>query len=211
MKQLTIFICLIVTAVAGQAQPCRYCLNAADYLNDIWHPTPGALQMKHRSKGQAIWFGGATYRPYSGQKPTDKLLKKQALFIVHHDSLYINCRHLNCQGIKFGNWYAPAFVFDRDYVLFAAPSIKNRQDATMAGFFFGIAGAATVALSSSDDFCCYIYNPSTGLSELIDESLLRRLIGERFDLQDALDQTELKRRLLPETVLPLLRKAGLLE
>ena len=86
-----------------------------------------------------------------------------------------------------------------------------KQAFLTAGFFFGIAGAATVALSSSDDFCCYIYNPSTGLSELIDESLLRRLIGERFDLQDALDQTELKRRLLPETVLPLLRKAGLLE
>ena len=30
MKQLIIFICLIVTAVAGKAQTCRYCLNAAD-------------------------------------------------------------------------------------------------------------------------------------------------------------------------------------
>ena len=61
----------------------------------------------------------------TGDSKTDKTLKKDACLIMHNDSLYINCRGLTCQGVVFGNWYAPAYVFDRDYPHFIAPSIEH--------------------------------------------------------------------------------------
>ena len=181
MNRTIIVLCLLLTSLATKAQG-SYCNTFAEYIGGHFTQLE-QLQMQTRSKSKRIWWGGVDFQPVTGDKATDKILKKQACVVMYHDSIYLNCRNLSCQGVAFGKGYARAYVFERDYLLFCAQSIKARQKTSSAALAFGLLGGTIAASSLSDNYSCYILNPGTGVVELIDKNVMHRLLEERNDLE----------------------------
>ena len=209
MKKTIITLLLALTVSLSGKSQSSYCLTFAEYQSSQFHPIEN-LRMEHRSASKTFWNGGASYKPLTGNKNTEKILKKDAHFIVHHDSLFINCRKLSCQGVRFGNWYAQAWLFHHEYILFSALNIEAAEQASGASFMFGAIGGAIAAAKYKDDYRCYIYYPNTGIVEIIDQQIANRLLEEHPELQQELDKADPKKRFAPETLLPILRKLGLI-
>ncbi len=208
MKKALFLLCLLVMSAVCQAQS-SYCLSFADYLEGQWQPLDH-LQLKHRTETKVLMWGGSNIKPVTGHKSIDKLLKKKARLIRHNDSLYVNCRHLSCDGVALGNWYAPAYVFERDYLLLIAPSIETRRSVNNMSFLFGIVGGL-VAASTGKPLSCYVLNPATTQIELIGRDMMARLTNGQTDLQMEYKQTDPGLDFRPDTVLPFLQKLGLVD
>ncbi len=211
MKRTTIIICcLLLFSLCSKAQGSYYCLSFADYLIDNWQPLD-TLQMEGRSESDKFWHGGASIKPVTGDKQMDKVLKKQARLIRHCDTLYINCNELACKGVSFGSWYAPAFIFERDYFLFIAHNYKSMRRVSNMSFSFGLIGGAVTAATTKNDYLCYVFNPSTETVEPVDKKMMARLLKDRPDLLEQLSNIASKQRYSPEVILPILKELGLVE
>ena len=209
MNRVIIAFCLLLTSLAAKGQG-SYCNTFADYIGGHFTQLE-QLQMQTRSKSKIFWWGGVDFQPVTGDKATDKILKKQACIIMYRDSLYLNCRNLSYQGMGFGKGYTRAHVFERDYLLFCAPNIKARQRASTVAFLFGGVGGAIAASSFSNNYSCYVLNPGTGVVELVDKNMMHRLLEERTDLEMEYRLTDPDLRFQPEALLPFLIKQGLIE
>ena len=107
-KYILCFMFLLFAATSFAQS--RYALSFSDYMDGKFTALEN-LTIESRSKSKRFWNGGADFKPETGNKETDKLLKKDVKYIIHQDTLYVNCRQLRYQGCKFGNWYAPGFRF----------------------------------------------------------------------------------------------------
>ena len=200
---------LFLTAVAtGQAQS-GYCLSFADYQSNTWH-TVENLQLEYRSGNKSLWNGGATYKPVTGDAKTEKVLKKEAR-LLHHDSLFINCRNLSYQKTRFGNWYAPTCVFDRDYLMFVALSLKAIKQTRNSSMAFGIIGGAIAAANHQDDYQCYVFYPSSETVKPVDQEMMESLLENHPEMREAYDKTDKKKKYAPEVVIPILQQLGLID
>ena len=197
---------LTVSAKGGSA----YCLSYADYRQNAWQPIE-QLDMHYRSGMTSLWWGGASFMPKTNNSKTAKILEKKARFIVHHDSLYINCRHLSYERIRLGNWYAPAFVFDRHYFVLIALNYEALRHSSQTAYMFGIIGAAIAAASSKDDYICYFYNPLSETIEPIDQLFMEKLFIDAPELEAEYNAIPLESTNKPETIIPLLQRLGLIE
>lgn len=210
MKQIFLLFLFLTAGLSGSAQS-RYCLSFSDYAAGKWQPL-SQLELQYRSGNKSLWNGGASYKPVTGDSKTDKTLKKDARLILHHDSLYINCRRLTCQGVGFGNWYAPAYVFDRDYLLFTAMSLKAKRVTASSAFMFGIVGGAVAAAKHKDDYMCYIFYPNAETVKLVDRQMMYQLLEDYPNLQSNYDdEMGDSADCSPETVIPILQKLGLID
>ena len=90
---------LLLFATTSFAQS-RYALSFSDYMDGKFTALEN-LTIESRSKSKRFWNGGADFKPETGNKETDKLLKKDVKYIIHQDTLYVNCRQLRYQGCKF--------------------------------------------------------------------------------------------------------------
>ena len=211
INRIIIIVCaLLLFSLSSKAQGSYYCLTFADYLIDKWQ-TLDTLQLERRTDGDKFWHGGASIKPTTGDKQMDKVLKKQARLIRHRDSLYINCNELACKGQSFGNWYAPAFIFERDYLLFIAHNYKSMKRVSNMSFSFGLIGGALTAATTKNDYLCYVFNPSTETVEPVDKNMMPQLLKDRPDLLEQLSKVKSKQRYSPEIILPILKQLGLVE
>ena len=48
-------------------------------MNNIWHPLE-QMEFEYRSGNKSLWWGGANYKPITGNKETDKILKKKSYY-----------------------------------------------------------------------------------------------------------------------------------
>ena len=211
MKRTTAMICcLLFFSLCSKAQGSYYCLSFADYLIDNWQRLD-TLQMERRTEGDKFWYGGASIKPSTGNKQMDKVLRKQARLIRHRDSLFINCNELSCKGQSFGDWYAPAFVYERDYFLFVAHNYKSMRRVSAMSFSFGLIGGAVSSATTKNDYMCYVFNPSSETVEPVDKKMMARLLKDRPDLLERLSMIASKQRYTPEIILPILKELGLVE
>ena len=189
-------------------------MSFLDYLNDEWYPLE-QLSFEYRSGNKSLWWGGSNYKPKTGDKRTDKLLKKNARFIIHNDSLYVNCRGLKVEGNVLGNWYSSAMVYDRGRILFIAISTKARSNTSGAAFMFGMIGGAIAASSNKGNYQCYVLSPSTaddGFVEPIDEQFMLKLLEGHDDLlAEYKAASKEQKSYSPNVVIPILRKLGLVK
>ena len=105
----------------------RYALSFSDYMDGKFTALEN-LTIESRSKSKRFWNGGADFKPETGNKETDKLLKKDVKYIIHQDTLYVNCRQLRYQGCKFGSWYAPGFGFSTESVCMTRTKNKKKKN-----------------------------------------------------------------------------------
>jgi len=153
---LLLMLCFISISTYGQS---LYCKSYADYMNNDWISID-SLTISTRNNGQKTWSGGADFKPLTGNKETDKMLKKEARFIIHDDTLYVNCKGLKYQGCGFGNWYAPGFRYEKDKICFICTKIgkKEAMNMSMFGVLGGAVGGAISASEQMKKRTCYIIN-----------------------------------------------------
>ena len=83
LKLIVLLQCLLLQLQVGLAQS-RYCLSFGDQIAGVWHPIEN-LQLEYRSGNKTLWNGGASFKPVTGDKKMEKLLKKYADLINSND------------------------------------------------------------------------------------------------------------------------------
>ena len=83
-KYILCFIFLL-SAATSFAQS-RYALSFSDYMDGKFTALEN-LTIESRSQSKRFWNGGADFKPKTGDKKTDKLLKKEVKYIIHQDTL----------------------------------------------------------------------------------------------------------------------------
>ena len=214
MKKILLSLFLFASSYPVCEAQNKYCLSFTDYMTDIWHPLE-QMEFEYRSGNKSLWWGGSNYKPITGDKETDKILKKKARFLMHNDSLYVKCRGLTAKGNVFGNWYSSACVYDKDRFLFIALSTKSRSKTAGAALMFGVLGGAIAASLNDDDYQCYILTPTStddAIVKPIDEKFILELLEGHEDLQAEYQAIENKKqRYSPNVVIPILKKLGLVK
>lgn len=209
MRKVLLFFALMAASLSGRAQSA-YCASFGDYQSGAWISLD-TLRMTLRSTGDIVWSGGADYKPDTGDAKTDKLLKKKARVIQHRDSLYVNCRGLKCKAMLFGNWYAPATVFDRDYILLVAKSLQAQESGHRSAVLFGAIGAAISLSSNKDNYQCYVLYPATEVVEPVDRDMIEPLLQDHPTWLKQYQELDKRSAYSPDVVLPLLQKLGLID
>lgn len=223
--------------VCGQ---CRYCNSYEDFLEDKWQPLDTVYCKKH-SKGHIIMWGGNDYTLNTGDNATDKTLKNVAFAVKQGNDIYVNCRNLRYEGMRFGKGYCKAAgINEHDLIIVNALLTKNNVPVVIpvpvpAGSVGGIVAAAAIAgaangamgaLSSSmatnkqlKNKVCYVI--SSGADEkgrydikLFDDRMMDKLLLSRdlTDLHTAYyAEKDKAKRRLASRVIPILMEAGIIE
>jgi len=213
MKKTILLLLLLSLVTVCEAQN-KYCLSYLDYLTDTWFPLE-QLRFEYRSGNRSLWWEGSNFKPRTGDKKTDKLLKKKARFIMYNDSLYVNCREMKVEGNVLGNWYSSAMAYDRGRFLFIALSTNARSNTAGAAFMFGLIGGAIAASTNNDNYQCYVLSPTSAedaFVEPIDEKFMLKLLEGHDDLLAEYKAASKEQNCYsPNVVIPILKKLGLVK
>ena len=216
MKHL--LLTLFTVASLQTSAQARYCTSFDDYLSGNWMELP-SIDIIERSKSKQMWSGGGDYSLTTNDKGTDKKLKKTAFAILSGDSLFINLGNIWCDNNRFGKGYAFALPLPENKILFTGRRIDKTESNRQANvqFAFGLVGAIISSNSNMKRPACYIIeNISLGKhhipARLIGDDLITKLLKGHDDLIDDyfLEEDKMNRETSVH-ILPLLRKAGIIE
>ena len=193
----------------------RYCLTYDDLINDRWD-TVSHIKCSGRGIGKQFWVGGSDYTMKTGDKKTDKILKKKALAVIINDSLYVNCLNLRREKIGFGLGYARARLIGNDKIFFVNQLIGRdlQNEAIAAGYFFGAIGSAITASEQRKNQVCYIISEGEDMKgriniQVVDDEILRELIEDKKELRMDYNLRSKKERASVEYITYILEKGGL--
>ena len=216
----TLFTLLLLAVGLPVMGQFRYCNSFEDYQAARWNDLPILYKIANSQKKQ-MWVGGNDFKFATGDKSTDKKLKKTTFVIEYGDTLYVNLRTLRHDNQRFGNGYAQGFSFDGDKIVFVSYRIDKdvTKHIVYAGIFFGAVGGAIVGAVEGknvlkDRVCYLIDNGGDGKTidiRIIDDRLMRELLID--DHRDAylhyMSVSEKKERESAANVLPILLEIGL--
>ncbi|MBQ7419555.1 MAG: hypothetical protein IJV17_02305 [Prevotella sp.] len=210
-------LALLLIAINANGQR-RYCDTYEDFLEGRWMELDTIHVTCHR-KNLEVWEGGNIYTMTTGNKDTDKILKKKAFAVMLADTLYVNCRNLRYEKQGFGNGYAKGRRIGERSILIVNKIIG--QDANvnqfMSGFMFGLIGSAITASQQMKQQVCYIISSGADNQgeipiRLISDDLMDLMIVRHDDLRkEFFEEKKASKRILAKRVIPLLEKAGLFE
>ena len=208
MKKLFIIAGFLLTILAIRAQ-AKYCDNDADFVGNKWKEIPnvGIVYKKDGINDYGISFE-------TGNKETDKFLKKSNYYIMWNDSLYINTnRAMQNHGSEAGDGYAKAIVLTDDRFFFIGPPTKTILVVPYGGGAVGgvMNGLAMGHMRENAPRPCYIYNMLTGSSHVIDVDYMKKLMKGSPDLWKQYKKKKRKVQQDPEVIKEYLRKLGLIE
>lgn len=180
-------------------------------MNDNWTPIE-SLTISSRSQGQKIWSGGADFKPETGNKDLDNLLKKQARFIIHDDTLYVNCKGLKYQGCVLGSWYAPGFRYEKDKICFICTKTgkKEAMRASMSGVIGGAIGGAINAAGQVKKRTCYLVNSDEKKVIRITDGYMEELLKEHSELLENFSKLEKEEKESAKVIIEYLNQLQLL-
>ena len=131
---LAMFWCMTLMA---QAEVAKYCMTYADFVAGNWQSvnelTQGRSKQACRLKSnkKQFWFR-------TGDKASDKVLKKEAFAVMYGDQLYVNCRNLRVNGHSLDiKGYTQAVRYDNDKVCVMA--YKNDDASMLLAFGLDVA------------------------------------------------------------------------
>ena len=216
-KKTFVTILMAIVAINADAQ-CRYCNTYEDFLEGRWQQLD-TIYCESHSKSRQIWWGGNDYTLTTGDKSTDKILKKDAFVVMQADTLYVNCRNLRYQKTRLGNGYTKAMRIGQRSLLFVNRIIGNNAQSLLipSGLMFGALGGAITASQQVKQQVCYVISfgaDSEGriAIRLIDDDLMDQMIINRDDLHhEYYAEDNDSKRMLATHVIPILEKAGLFE
>ena len=211
-----ILIIIVTFSLQADAQS-RYCNSYEDYKSGNWIELP-SIDIKHYSYSAQLWTEKHEYRFTTGDKKTDRRLRKEAFVIQQGDSMYVNLSQMRCENVHLGNGFAYCIPLIGKKLLF----ISNRMDMRSASrqtnsyVMFGLMGSLITKSSNIKKKACYILdsNPSGKYIDvlLIDDDVMKKLLANDGELLDkyfmVTDQDE---RENPFNIIPLLKEKGLVE
>ncbi|MBQ6434131.1 MAG: hypothetical protein IJJ94_09350 [Bacteroidaceae bacterium] len=222
MKRILLLILVSDLALVSEAQP-SYCLSYADFQADKWLHLD-TLIVKRQSRQRQFLMGVGKIKLTSGNKKTDKILKEKAFAIIFHDTVFVNCTKLQYDDNQLGNGYTKAFRLGQDKLLLAGSAALEdqvisdiRTGATLLGG--GAIGGALAAYSMREEMAiskgCFVTEIEfrSGMVKIvaIDDAFVRNNLSKTPELIEQYEQIKPKERLLATNVIPLFRKAGLIE
>ena len=207
MKKILMIFTYLLVATTMQAQ-AKYCDSDADFVGRKWKEMPNVKIVYKRANNYDYDIAFET-----GDKETDKFLKKSNYYMMWEDSLYINTRRA-MQNLGDFDGYAKAIVLTDDRFFFISPKIVT---IIMPGYRGGIIGGALAGIATgvingtANAAPCYIYNMLTSSSHVIDEDYMKKLMKNSPDLWKQYKKEKRKEKQDPEVIKEYLRKLGLIE
>lgn len=183
MKKLW-FICLM--SLAGlhlSAQDIVY--SSLKELLTHAGDTVAVLIVEKRTKNQISLTGGADYKISA---PNDKglcaYLKKRCFAVQTDTSLYVNCKKLRYNRLRFGGWYAPAMWIGGNLFFYAMPvgSVAGNSSATMDITLGGTLGDAIAASGLVSKRVYYEIDTTTGGVSFVGKERMTELLSSYPDL-----------------------------
>lgn len=216
MKKTTLLLLLLSLVTVCEAQN-RYCMTYEDFVNNHWVTADTLFVVKRSTLGR-MWTG-SDYKIKSDDKSLNSIIKKNAFVVMQGDSMYVNNRNLRFQETGFGGGYSKARKIGTRSIFFVNRMIGKEveNERTSIGVSFGLAGAL-IAVSQSMKFqVCYVI--SSGADEkgridirLIDDDLIKQMLLEQAPslLKEYFAESDDKKRIAAEHVMPILMKSGLI-
>ena len=196
----------------------RYCNTYEQFVNKDWKKLD-TLYCEGHSKSHQLWVGGNDFKFTTGDKNTDKALKKDAFIVMVNDTMYINCRNLRFEKTSFGSGYTKAKNVGAHSLLFVNTMIGKEAQSkqAMSGFMFGAIGGAISASQQMKQQVCYRVSSGADAKgnvniRFVNDELVEKMLAKHEGLLKVYYSERKKtKRQLATHVLPLLEKAGIFE
>lgn len=215
-KRVVVFLFTATYATTACCQ-CRYCESYENFTADQWTEID-TIYVKHHSKSRQFWIGGNDYGLSTGEKATDKYLKKNAFVVMQGDTLYVNCQNLRFEGTRFGNGFVRAIRIGNRSLLIVNRLIgKKAMNRAQVGMMFGAIGTAISVNDNLKQQVCYVISKGAndkGVIDirLIDDHLMELMLEGHDDLKlEYLSEQDDSKRQLATRVVPLLERAGIIK
>ena len=213
-KKIIFYIFFLLATLSARSQ-CRFCKTYEDFKAGKWE-TLDTIYCKSHTKSHKFFVGGNDISLTTEDKATDKMLNKEAFAVKQGRKLFVNCRNMVFQKMRFGKGYAKAMTMGKDSVFFVATKIgrKNVEQQAMAGVVFGAVGAGIAGGSQALQQVCYLVTneaDSRGLYHItmIDDTEMAKIVGRDSKFyKEYLYESDASKRLKPEHIYPILKEAG---
>jgi hypothetical protein len=141
MKKLVLMMMVSCLPMLMMAQPAKYCMTYSDYKTHNWNTIESLVNGRSEMIPQ-IKMDETDYKVKSGDKATDRILKKEVFAISFGKNLYVNCRNLRCKDIILDTQqYVQAYPYAGNKLLIAVYHIND--GAFLLGFGANVASIFT--------------------------------------------------------------------
>ena len=125
MKKLIVMMMVSCLPMMMMAQPAKYCMTYSDYKTHNWNTIESLVNGRSEMIPQ-IKMDETDYKVKSGDKATDRILKKEVFAISFGKNLYVNCRNLRCKDIILDTQqYVQAYPYAGNKLLIAVYLIND--------------------------------------------------------------------------------------
>ena len=125
MKKLIVMMMVSCLPMMMMAQPAKYCMTYSDYKTHNWNTIESLVNGRSEMIPQ-IRMDETDYKVKSGDKATDRILKKEVFAISFGKNLYVNCRNLRCKDIILDTQqYVQAYPYAGNKLLIAVYHIND--------------------------------------------------------------------------------------
>lgn len=125
MKKLIVMMMVSCLPMMMMAQPAKYCMTYSDYKTHNWNTIESLVNGRSEMIPQ-IKMDETDYKVKSGDKATDRILKKEVFAISFGKNLYVNCRNLRCKDIILDTQqYVQAYPYAGNKLLIAVYHIND--------------------------------------------------------------------------------------
>ena len=125
MKKLIVMMMVSCLPMMMMAQPAKYCMTYSDYKAHNWNTIESLVNGRSEMIPQ-IKMDETDYKVKSGDKATDRILKKEVFAISFGKNLYVNCRNLRCKDIILDTQqYVQAYPYAGNKLLIAVYHIND--------------------------------------------------------------------------------------
>ena len=225
--KLLLILASVVVSVSAFGQ-CRYCNSYEDFFADRWEHLD-TVYCDDLSDIHKFWLRGSDYTLTTGDKDLDKKLNQSAFAVRVNDVVFVNTSKLHFEKATFGKGYTQAVLIEGDQLLFVSRLIgkESRKRIDKAtddlGVAFGLIGVGAAIASTRKqhirDGVCYLISSGTDdkgqiTIKMVDDTLMDKLLLSRnlTDLHNKYyAETDKYKRKLAARVLPILKKAGIIE
>ena len=230
-KNVFVLALMCCLAMMAQAQVAKYCMNYNDFVNGNWKSVDELTQGRSQQACRMKAYNNKYFYFRTGDKMTDKVLKKEAFAVMYGGNLYVNCRNLRHNGVQLDvTGYTQAMRYDNDKVCVIA--YKNNDTTTLLGIGLMVAGcvvdskalsiglecgssAAFITNSFLSRSVCYLVDHDANEKGLFDATRMNDqymenlLNGDAPLLQKYKAVTNKHNRQASANVLPILMEKGL--
>ena len=219
MKKRVFVILLAIISLTASGQ-CRYCNTYEDFVKGQWVQLDTVYCNSH-SKTHQFWWGGNDFTLTTRNNATDKILKKKAFVVMQADRLYVNCRNLQYDKMRFGNGYTRAKRIGQRSLLLVNKMLdsdalsRQRAMGIMFGAIGGLAASAVSASAQMKQQVCYVISWGGDKNgrisiRLIDDTLMEQMLVNHNKLRyEYYSEEDAAKRILASHIIPILEKAGL--